>query len=114
MSICVCTYMHMSVCVSVWGVMCVSACVYLCVYICVYVSVCVCEYVYVICVPVCVCAHVLTYAGTLAGGQGGRKRMSSPPELKLQVVVINPACLLGTELKSSGRAAVLVTPGCLS
>jgi hypothetical protein len=38
---------------------------------------------------------MLTYAGTLAGSQGGQKRMFSPPALDLQVILNNPTQVLG-------------------
>lgn len=52
---------------------------------------------------ICVCQ-------TCTGAQGGRKRMSDPPELELQKVVRYLSWVLGTELWTSVAAGALRTP----
>lgn len=42
------------------------------------------------------------------GAQGVQERVLVPLDLELQVVVIHPAWVLGTKLKSSGRAAAFL------
>ena len=63
LSVCVCAYEHVRVCVSVYVCAyvsvcaCVSVCVCVSVYVCAYVSVCVCE-----CVCACACVSVYVCA----------------------------------------------------
>lgn len=55
---------------------------------------------------VCVCAHAFAPAhGTVSVGP---KTVSEPMELEVQVVVNFPVCVLGTELRSSGKVTGLL------
>jgi hypothetical protein len=62
---------------------------------------------------VCICASVWLCVCECSA-HGGQKRASDPPELELQVVVSRPLWVLGIELRSSARAAIVPTPEAVS
>lgn len=71
------------------------------VYFTFFIDMCVC-----VCVYACMCARKYTICvGTLIGW----KRMLDLLELGLQVVVSSPTWVLGTKLRSPGRAEVLLS-----
>lgn len=61
---------------------------------------------FILFLSMCMCAHACAPARDIVSV--GQKTVSEPMELKVQMVVNFPVCVLGTELRSSGKVTRLL------